>query len=78
MSDTKVPANCRFITSYGGAARCQDPVYLLGFCEFHFGAFEQGEIDEEGRISDKLDDQRRRRAINFHGLALPEDVRPVF
>jgi hypothetical protein len=68
---------CRFITSFGGAARCQDFAYLLGFCEFHFDAFERGEIDEEGRISDKLDDQERRRRINFHGLELPDEVKPL-
>ncbi len=68
---------CKFITSFGGAARCQDPPYLIGFCEFHFDCFHKGEIDEEGRISDLLDDQRRRREINFHGVSLPEETRPV-
>jgi hypothetical protein len=68
---------CRFITSFGGAARCQDPAYLAGFCDFHFEAFERGEIDELGRISDRLDDQRRRREINFHGVRLPDDVKPI-
>ena len=50
--------------------------YLLGFCHFHFTCFQAGEIDQEGRISDLLDDQKRRREINFHGVDLPEDVRP--
>ena len=68
---------CRFITSFGGAARCQDAPYLLGFCEFHFDAYERGEIDNEGRIWDRLDDQIRRREINFHGLKLGEAVKPV-
>jgi len=68
--------HCRFITSFGGAAYCMDPPYLQGFCEFHFDCFERGEIDPEGRISDKLSDQIRRRSINFHGVKLPDDVRP--
>ena len=71
-------AHCRFITSFGGAAYCLDPAYLLGFCEFHFAAYEKGEIDFEGRISDRLSDQERRRAINFHGVKIPEELRPVF
>ncbi|HZE89694.1 MAG TPA: hypothetical protein VE404_09105 [Verrucomicrobiae bacterium] len=68
--------HCKFITSFGGAAYCLDPPYLLGFCEFHFGAFEHGEIDLEGRIADTLSDQTRRRAINFHGVRLADDVKP--
>jgi hypothetical protein len=60
MSDPASSTHCRFITSLGGAAYCQDPPYLLGFC-----------------IADLLDDQDRRRAINFHGVELPEDVKPV-
>jgi hypothetical protein len=68
---------CRFITSFGGAAHCQDPPYMLEFCEFHFDAFERGEISEEGRISDRLDDQARRREINFHGVKLAENVKPL-
>jgi hypothetical protein len=78
MSTKKVRLHCRFITSCGGAAYCQDLPYLLGFCEFHFEAYERGEIDQEGRISDRLSDQERRREINFHGVKLPEDVAPVF
>ncbi len=70
--------HCKFITSYGGAAYCQDLVYLLGFCRFHFDAFERAEIDENGRISDHLDDQDRRRAINYHGLKLPDSLKPAF
>jgi hypothetical protein len=54
-----------------------DPPYLLGFCEFHFDGYERGEIDLEGRISDKLSDQTRRRAINFHGVKLPNDLKPI-
>jgi hypothetical protein len=68
---------CRFITSFGGAVHCADTPALLGFCPFHFDAFERGEIDLEGRISDRLDDQSRRREINFHGIRLPEDLRPI-
>ena len=68
--------HCKFITSFGGAAYCMDAPYLLGFCEFHFDGFERGEIDLEGRISDNLSDQIRRRAINFHGVKLPNDIKP--
>ena len=76
MNTPKSAAHCRFITSFGGAAYCLEPPYLLGFCRFHFDCFQRGEINEEGRISDLLDDQTRRREINFHGVELPEDVRP--
>jgi hypothetical protein len=69
--------HCRFITSFGGAAYCLDLPYILGLCEFHFDCFEREEIDEEGRISDKLADQTRRRAINFHGVKLPDDLKPI-
>ncbi len=63
--------HCRFRTSYGGAWFCQEPSYLEGFCRFHFQAFQRGEINELGVISEKLDDQVRRREINFHGIAVP-------
>jgi hypothetical protein len=77
MSDTDPKPHCRFITSLGGAAYCQDPPCMLGYCEFHFDCFQRGEINEEGRISDLLADQERRRKINFHGLKMPEDLTPV-
>ena len=70
--------HCSFLSSYGGVYRCQDPVYFMSFCEFHYKAYEAGEIDALGHISDKLDDQVRRRQINFHGLNIPEDLRPSF
>lgn len=70
--------HCRFITSFGGAAYCQDPPYLQGFCEFHHECYARGEIDQEGRFSDKLDDQNRRREINFHGVKLSDDLTPSF
>jgi hypothetical protein len=76
MSEPTARNHCRFITSFGGAAYCMERTYLLGFCHFHFTCFQAGEIDQEGRISDLLDDQKRRREINFHGVDLPEDVRP--
>lgn len=69
---------CIFLSSYGGVYRCQDPPYFLGFCEFHYGCYERGEINAHGKISDKLDDQERRRQINFHGLSIPPDLRPSF
>ncbi len=77
MSEEK-RLHCSFLSSYGGVYRCQDPVYFLGFCEFHFQAYERGDINEYSHISDKLDDQERRREINFHGLQLPEDLKPSF
>ena len=60
--------NCRFRTSHGGALFCQDPVYLEGFCQFHFRALQAGEINENGVINERLSDQDRRREINFHGI----------
>ena len=61
--------HCRFRTSHGGAAFCQDAVYLEGFCRFHFQALRKGEINELGVINERLSDQIRRREINFHGIA---------
>ena len=69
---------CRFLSSYGGVYRCRDAAYFMGFCQFHHKAYESGEINELGHISDKLDDQTRRREINFHGLVIPEDLKPSF
>jgi hypothetical protein len=66
--------HCRFRTSYGGALFCQDPAYLEGFCRFHFQALQQGEINEYGVINERLDDQIRRREINFHGIPLSDSV----
>lgn len=59
---------CRFVSSWGGVARCADPAYHRGFCRFHFECYERGEITERGLISERLDNQERRRAINFHAL----------
>ena len=70
--------HCRFLSSFGGVYWCQDPPYFLGFCEFHHACYENGEINKNGRISDKLDDQKRRLEINFHSLEIPEDLRPCF
>jgi len=64
--------HCRFRTSFGGAAFCQDPVYLEGFCRFHFDALQRGEINELGVINELLTDQNRRREINYHGIRIPE------
>lgn len=63
--------HCRFRTSYGGAWFCQDPVYLEGFCKFHYRAFQREEINELGIINEKLSDQARRREINYHGIQIP-------
>ena len=70
--------HCTFLSSFGGVYRCQDPLYFMGFCAFHYGAFERGEINKLGHISDKLDDQRRRLEINFHGLDIPPELKPSF
>jgi len=69
-----MPTHCRFRTSYGGARFCEDPVYLEGFCRFHFQALQQGEINENGVINERLNDQIRRREINFHGIRLSDAV----
>ncbi len=59
---------CRFISSWGGVARCGDEAYREGFCRFHHDCYRRGEIDDRGIISEKLDNQERRRAINYHAL----------
>jgi len=59
---------CRFVTSWGGVVRCGDPAFREGFCRFHYECFRSGEITERGLISERLDDQERRRAINFHAV----------
>ncbi|MEE9219801.1 MAG: hypothetical protein V3U98_12115 [Acidobacteriota bacterium] len=51
--------------------RCQDPLEDHGFCEFHLQAYLRGEIHPNGVISERLDDQERRREINFHGIRFP-------
>jgi len=71
-------SHCTFLSSFGGVFRCQDPTYFMGFCKFHYRCYELGEIDSLGHISDKLDDSRRRLEINYHGLEIPEDLRPSF
>jgi len=77
MERPKEP-HCSFLSSYGGVYRCRDPIYFLGFCAFHYKSYERGEINHLGHISDTLDDQERRREINFHGLEIPEDLKPSF
>lgn len=66
--------HCKFRTSYGGALFCQDPVYLERFCRFHYEALVRGEINELGIINELLDDQERRREINYHGIHLPQET----
>ena len=63
---------CRFTSSWGGVARCGEPADRLGFCRFHFECYMRGEILANGQINEKLTDQARRRAINFHGLNLSQ------
>ena len=72
------PEHCSFLSSYGGVYKCQDPVFFLGFCSFHYRSYELGEINQLGHISDKHGDQHRRREINFHGLQIPPDLMPSF
>jgi len=67
--------HCRFRTSLGGSAFCQEDSYLEGFCKFHYGALQQGEINEHGVINERLTDQQRRREINYHGV---EFDRPTY
>ena len=67
-------SHCKFRTSHGGTQFCQDPAYLEGFCKFHHKAYRQGEINEHGVISELLSDQIRRRAINFHGIAISSAI----
>ena len=59
---------CKFRTSFGGSLFCQDPVYLEGFCRFHFSALQAGEMNELGVLNERLTDQDRRREINYHGI----------
>ena len=61
---------CRFLSSFGGVYRCSDAVYREGFCRFHFEAFLQGEVLENGQLSERLTDQHRRRSLNYHGIPL--------
>jgi hypothetical protein len=58
---------CRFRTSHGGSSFCREAVYLEGFCRFHFQALQNGEINENGVINERVSDQARRREINFYG-----------
>ncbi len=62
---------CRFVSSWGGVARCRDAAYREGFCRFHYDCYRRGEIDDRGIISERLTDQERRREINFHALIAP-------
>jgi hypothetical protein len=59
---------CRFTTSWGGVEHCGDEAYREGFCAFHYDCWTRGEITDRGLISERLDDQVRRRAINFHAV----------
>jgi len=67
--ETRQPTTtCRFISSLGGTQHCQDSPSRLGFCAFHFEAFLCGEILPNGQISERVSDQHRRRALNYHGV----------
>jgi hypothetical protein len=60
--------HCRFVSSWGGVARCGQPAYRLGFCRFHYECYRRKEITDRGLISESISDQERRRRINFYGL----------
>jgi hypothetical protein len=64
--------HCKFRTSYGGAAFCEDPAYLEDYCRFHFRALQRGEINANGVINERISDQARRREINYHGIRVPQ------
>ena len=64
---------CRFRSSFGGELHCSCAAVQLGFCGFHFECYLAGEILANGQINEKLTDQVRRRQINFHGVAVPDD-----
>ncbi len=66
---------CRFVTSWGGVGRCTRPAHRSGFCRFHYDCYRKGEITDRGLISEKLDDQVRRREINFYGI--PSESEPA-
>ena len=69
--ESEASGTCQFVSSHGGTLRCQDEPYQSGFCRFHHRCLVQGEISPLGRITDVVQDQERRRAINHHGLRLP-------
>ena len=76
MTRAAEPSRCRFLSSLGGTHHCQDPVYREGFCRFHFQAFISGEVLANGQLNERLDDQHRRREINYHGI--PADLSSPF
>jgi len=57
---------CQFVSSWGGVARCTGMVHRQRFCRFHHECYRRGEINDRGIISERLNDQKRRREINFH------------
>ncbi len=77
MGDT----TCRFTSQFDGTTRCSEPVHDLGFCRFHRVCLDRGEIDEDGVMSDAIQDQRRRREISYHGMrgipVNPDHARPA-
>jgi len=64
------PSRCRFLSSLGGVHHCPDEPYRDGFCRTHFEAFVQGEVLPNGQLNERLTDQHRRRALNYHGIPL--------
>ena len=64
---------CRFLSSLGGVHRCPDLVHREGFCRFHYEAFGKGEILPSGQINERVTDQHRRRALNYHHIPLDDE-----
>ena len=67
-------STCRFVSSWGGTRRCQEPRYEEGFCRFHYDCFLRGELLGNGQINEMLSDQDRRRTINFYGVPVDDSV----
>ncbi len=66
---------CRFVSSWGGVARCADEVWRDGLCRFHAECLDRGEINDRGLINERLTDQERRRAINYHAIRTASGTR---
>ena len=68
-------SRCHFLSSLGGVHHCPDPIYRVGFCRFHYEAFLKGELLPNGQLDERLTDQHRRRALNYHGI--PPEAGPT-
>lgn len=66
--------HCRFRSSFGGDLHCSEVPHQYGYCRFHFECYLNGEILSNGQINERLSDQARRRAINFHGIRTSDEI----